>query len=149
MTWLRTPPKSRRVTGLLGFSILAAPVVVAAHFGVRQLRGDYPGNADSIAIPVFLFGILVFPVTLCILVRGLRCYTPHVFLFTWARRHVLRSVVWTLVTVCPVGLAGVGMFLDGIHGKLYWVSAFFLLHGYALLVLRASIVGYDAPIEDR
>ena len=113
------------------------------------MRGDYPWNADSIAIPVLMFGIFIFPVTLGFLVRGLHCSTPHVFLFTWARRHFLRSVVWTLVTVCPVGLAGVGMFLDGIHGKLYWVSAFFLLHGYALLVLRASIVAYDAPIEDR
>ena len=148
MTWLCTPPKSRRVTWSLSLTILVAPVVVAAHFVVRLMRGDYPGNADSIAIPVFLFGIFIFPVTLGFLVRGLHCYTPHVFLFTWARRHFLRSFVWTLVTVCPVGLASVGMFLDGIHGKLYWVSAFFLLHGYSLLVLRASILGCDAPIED-
>ena len=145
MTWLFTPPKSRRVSAALGSTILAAPLVVAAHFVIRLVRGDYPWNADAIAIPVFMFWIFPFPITLFFLTRGLRHYTPGVFLFTWARGHFWRSVRWTLLAIWPVGLTSIVMIVDGIGGKLYWVSAFFLLHCYCLLVLRASILGHDAP----
>ena len=145
MSWLHTPLKSNRVTWSLSLTIVAAPLVVAAHYFIRLMRGDYPWNADAIGIPIFGFAIVVFPITLFFLIRGLRRYTPHVFLFTWARGHFLRSLLWSLLAVWPVGLTSVGMFLDGLDSKLYWVSAFFLLHCYCLLVLRASILAYDAP----
>jgi len=145
MSWFRTPPKSRRVSWFVSLTILAAPLVVAAHFFTRLMRGDYPWNADSIAIPILTFGIFIFPLTLFFLTRGLRDYRSDVFLFAWGRGHFLRRFLWTLVTIWPVGLTSVGMLIDGIEGRLYWVAAFFLLHCYCLLVLRASIVSRDSP----
>ena len=148
LSWLHTPPKNRRVTWSLSLTILAAPVVVAAHFFIRLMRGDYPWNADSIAIPVFGFAFFIFPITLFFLIRGLRHYTPHVFLFTWPPGQFLRNLLWTLVAIWPVGFTTVSMFLDGIQGRLYWASAFFLLHCYCLFVLRASILAHDPLTEN-
>jgi len=146
MNWLRTPPKIRRVTWSICLTILAAPVVVAAHFFIRYMHGDYPSDGDSIAIPIFMFGILIFPIALILLVRGLHPYTPRVFLFTWPLRRFMASLFWMLLMVFPVGITSVGMIIDGIGGRLYWVSAFFLLHCYCLLVLRASIIADDPPV---
>jgi hypothetical protein len=109
------------------------------------MHDDYPWNADNIAIPIFTFGIFIFPITLVFLVRGLRPYRPRVFLFTWPLRRFVPSLLWTLLMVWPAGITSIGMIIDGVAGRLYWVSAFFLLHCYCLLVLRASIIACDSP----
>lgn len=112
------------------------------------MRGDYPWNADAIGIPVFLYGMFVFPITLFFLVRGLRHYRADVFLFTWGSGHFLHILLWTLLAVCPVALGSIGMLIDSFEGRHYWVTAFFLLHCYCLLILRASIVTHASSSTD-
>lgn len=145
MSWLRTPPKSRRVAWFITVTVLTAPVVVGVHFFTRLMRGDYRWDADSIGIPVGLFCLFIFPITLCLLTRGLRGYRADVLPYAWGRGRFLRSFLWTFVTIYPVGLMSFAMVIDGIEGRLYWVAAFFLLHGYCMLILRASIVSRDVP----
>ena len=143
---LRTPPESRRVKWILALTIVGAPVIVAAHFMTRLSRGDYPSEADSIGIPVFGYGLFVFPLTLIILGFSLYCYTPGAFLFAWSQERFGRSLLWTLVSTFPVGYSSLLMILDGLEGRIYWTSAFFLLHAYCLLVLRASLLAYVPPV---
>ena len=149
MNWLNTPPKTRSVLLAINLTIITAPVVGWNHFFTRAMRGDYPTDSDSIGIPIFGFAIFIYPITIFILERGLRNYPSNVFLFTWSRRYIYRSLFLTIVTIYPCGLMSVAMVLDGIAGRLYWVSAFFVLHTYCLLILRASILADIVRKETR
>src|SRR5579872_3071362 len=138
-----TPQKSKAfVKTAVGVTFLS-PLMVFAHFFVRMARGDYPWNADSIGIPIFIYWLLVFPFSLLFLIQGLRRYKPGVFLFAWNPRRPWRSAAWTIITIYPLGMSTAGMLLDGIYGRLYWVSAFFLLHLLLILIFRASIVMHE------
>ena len=142
MTAFYTPNKAKKLTALIGGTISLAPIVVFVHFFVRSLLGDYPPEADSVGIPIFGYWLFVFPFSVLLWIYGLRRWVPGISLFAWKWRPVGRTL-WTAVSVYPVGLASVAMILDGIEGRLYWVSAFFTLHVYCILVLRASIVAHE------
>jgi len=135
-----TPTKTKILVAMLVATFLAAPVVVSAHFFIRMARRDYPPDADSIGIPVFGYWLFVFPVGLLFLIRGLKTYTAGTPLFNWNRRRPWRCAVWTALSLCPLGVATGSMILDGIQGRLYWVSLFFLLQLYCILLLRACVV---------
>jgi len=137
---LYTPQKTKAFVRIAIGVTFMAPMMVLAHFVVRTARGDYPWNGDSIGIPVFIYWLLVFPFSLLFLIQGLRSYKPEVFLFAWNPRRMWRSAAWTIMTIYPLGMSTVGMLLDGIYGRLYWVSFFFLLHLLLILIFRASIV---------
>lgn len=140
MKAFRTPTKTKALVIVLVAMFVAAPLVVFAHFWARFERGDYPPEADSISIPIFGYGLLVFPFGVLFLACGLRQYTPGVWLFGWNRSRFWWSLGWTALSVYPLGLWAVDMILDGIDGRLYGVSAFFILQLYCILVLRASVV---------
>jgi hypothetical protein len=140
-----TPSKNWLTIAFLVLGIVASPFVVAAHFMIRDVRGDY-GIADAIMIPIASYFILAFPFALLFLVFGLRRYAPAVFIFAWSRRRFWRSLVWTVLLFMPASWTGY-MFLDGIDGRLYWVAAFFAFYFYCLLVLRACLVSYDTKMQ--
>jgi hypothetical protein len=139
-----TPPKSWMTTVFLVIIILASPIVLAAHFAIRAIRGDY-GTADKIMVPIAEYLILAFPFVLIFLVGGLRRYASGRFLFAWNTRRFWRSLLWTALLLTPVDWTRF-MILDGIDGRIYWVTAFFVLHFYCLLVLRACLVSYEADL---
>lgn len=140
-----TPAKNRSLVVIAVTVTLLSPVIVFVHYFVRMARGDYPWNADAIAIPIFSYWIMVFPFGLLFLVFGLRRYTADVFLLAWNPRRLGRSIGWTFVSLFPLGATTVGMILDGINGRLWGVAAFFVLHLVLILILRASIVMYSPP----
>jgi hypothetical protein len=123
------------------------PVVVTAHYFLRLMHGDYPWYADAIAIPIFTYWVTVFPFNLVFLVQGQLRYKPNVSLLAWNPRRFWPSVGWTALSIVPVGITNVGMILDGIEGRLYWVSAFFLIHLLFVLVFRASLVMYEPDAQ--
>ena len=142
MRFFHTPAKNRTTIGFLLVTILLSPIAVASHFFIRLNRGDYPWYADAIMIPISLYVIEAFPFSLAFLVVGLGRYRSGAFLFTWNTRRLWRSLIWTALLLLPACWTGY-MFLAGIDAHLYWVSAFFLLYLYSLLVLRACLVSYE------
>ena len=144
MRIFRTPPKNWLTIAFLVVTILGSPVVVAAHFFIRDFHGDY-GIEDSIMIPIAGYFIEVFPFALIFLILGLRRYTPDRFIFTWNRHRFWRSLGWTILLLTPLAWTYF-MIFDGINGRLYWVAAFFMFYFYGLLVLRAWLVSCDPKL---
>lgn len=133
------PPQNKGLVRVLFGTVLVSPIIVALHFSIRLLNGDY-GLADAIAIPIFHYLIFVLPLSVLLLRSGLRRYATGAFLFAWNQNRFWRSLGWSVLSLYPL-LWAIGMVLDGIHGGLYGVSAFFVLKIYCLLVLRAAVVG--------
>jgi hypothetical protein len=117
----------------------------AAHFAVRLFRGDYPWDGDAIAIPIFGYWVFGFLPSLLLLFAGLRPYNSDVRLFSWNACRFWRSLGWSILSVYPIGLLDLNLIFDGVLGRLYWDSAFFVLHLYCILILRASAV--SSPID--
>jgi hypothetical protein len=142
MSAFRNPPKTKWLTGFFVSMVLASPLVVLAHFYLRLLHGDYPWNGDSIAIPIFGYWMLPFPLSVLLLVVGLRRYVPGAFLLAWNKARFWESFGWSALSLYLL-LVTWGMILDGIYGRLYWVSIFFGPQLYWITILRASIVSYE------
>lgn len=148
MNVLLTPRKTRPFVWGATCFILASPVVVTAHFALRLLRGDYPWDADAIGIPVFSYLMLVFPLLLLFLRRGLRAYVERVSILNWNRRRFGWSLMWTLLLLFPAGWFHLLMLVDGMEGRFYPVAAYFVVQFYLLVLMRACIVREDGRRAD-
>jgi hypothetical protein len=106
MSIFHTPPKNWLTKASLIFGIVASPVVVFAHFLIRDFHGDY-GLEDSIMIPIGGYVILAFPFALLYLV--LDCDgTRQVNFFSCGARTGF-GAVWDGQCFCGRRLSGQGL----------------------------------------
>jgi hypothetical protein len=140
MSILYGPKKTGRLRAVLFILILGAPLVVAGSFVWRLFRGDFPSDADTVAIPIFGYSFFIFPFALLLLVVGLRRYREGMFVLCWNTQNHLVSLLWSLIALFPVGYVSLAMVMDGLQSRLYWVSVFFIAHLYGVLLLRAAVL---------
>lgn len=141
----RTPAKTRWLALSIWLLIVLAPLVSGMHFFARAMRGDYPPQADSIGIPIFLHLLLFFPFELRSL-RGLKSYQGGLFLFSFSRRRPWSALASTVGTIYPIGMWCLAMIVDGVQSGFYGTALFFILRAYAFLLLRAGLMrSYDMP----
>lgn len=97
---LRTPKNGISVIFLAVALYLTAPLVEWYFYTTELARGNFPPDADSIAIPLFQFSVvwvLGAPVAALLIGFALRDYPGAVSLFGFNRARPVRSAFWTLV----------------------------------------------------
>ena len=132
-------PKPRSKTErVLFLSVLLSPIFVLSHFAYRLFTNAYPPVAGSVMIPIGIYWIFPFPLFALITLKGRSGLdSPRLRLLWNPERHVV-SLLWTIVSIYPVGLYVVFILLDAISGigipSIIYVTVLFL----ALLLYRAG-----------
>jgi hypothetical protein len=98
---LSTPQKARSLSIFCFLLVLSQPLFSFAFYCCNELNGVYPGNADSIMIPIFfefMAWVIWAPIVLVFLRRTvLKNYPGAIPLGTWNRERRLWSALWTIL----------------------------------------------------
>jgi len=144
-----TPPKRLVTLSLLIGTVILSPAVVTYYYFFRLMRGDFPSDADAIAIPIVSDFFLIYIPSLILLVGGVRRYTGGVSLFNWPRHPASEpapdSKVWSTMGFIPPFLSDIAMILDAASTGLPAIAFYFVLHLLCVVVLRATSVNYSTP----
>jgi hypothetical protein len=101
MLRLDRTPSQRKPLLVFAVSLIASqPVFIFLHYFWNELRGVYPSDADSIAIPIFygwIAWVIWAPLVLAVVFWALRAYRGSSWLFKWNGNRPIWSVAWSLV----------------------------------------------------
>ena len=135
-----------RIFVLANFGILLLIPGTAWYYGLRNVRGEYPPWADTIAIPIMeqSIGILIMliPLNIYLLFASFRSRHPAL-IFSRRMDNSVRSVLWELFFGIPILLATVCTVLSIIGGDHFLIIVSMIMV-HVILSLRAGKLGIEA-----
>ena len=142
---LRFPAKKDAVERFLFTIVWLSPIAVAAHFLYRMATNAYPPDADSIGIPIFFFWIIPFPLIAIMATVGRKGLHGGKLYYLWNPQRIISSIIWTLLSIYPIGLFLLFLFLDALESKFIPSIAYFFFLWLSLLIYRVGII--NSPLK--
>lgn len=116
-------------------------------FFYRLSTNAYPSEADSISIPIFFFWIMPFPLLAIMATLGRNGLHRGKLHYLWNPQWMISSIIWTILTIWPIGFFLLFLFLDALESKFIPSIAYFILLWLSLLIYRIGIINRPLKAE--